>query len=194
MGAPLSGWVDGRRQAVWWSWMETADDACFFLLFFFLSSTAAAAAAPSRCGDHPTKSLRRIIQTQIKKNRATFRVTGRGGWWSSRHEGAGTLGLCAAGTRCVYTTQQLVAGLLWTRGASRPKKKQLKVPLASLSCVSLLCILKRSNPPLRKNSLYNKENQNVKMWSDLMRCDITINVTWHDKTWRNITRRNVNIM
>lgn len=85
------------------------------LLFFFFS---AATAAPSRCGDHPTKSLRRIIQTQIKKNRATFRVMGGGGGGKGIvGEVGGTLRLCAVGTRCVYTTQQLVAGLLWTHTA-----------------------------------------------------------------------------
>lgn len=59
--------------------------------------------APSRCGDHPTKSLRRIIQTQIKKNRATFRATDRGGWWSSRHERAERL---LGRNVAVYTTPQ----------------------------------------------------------------------------------------
>lgn len=119
MGAPLSGRAGGRRQAML---ILNGSSRLRLLLFFFFFFSSTIAAAPSCCGDHPTKSLRRIIQTQIKKNRATFRVTGRGGRWSSKREGAGTLGSCAVGKRCVYTTQQLVAGLLWTRVANGQEK------------------------------------------------------------------------
>lgn len=141
----ISGWMRHWRDGVMGGDVRCGDlewkqrtMAPASLLFFFSFS-----AAPSRCGDHPTKSLRRIIQTQIKKNRATFRVMGGGGGGKSRvGEVGGTLGLCAAGTRCVYTTQQLVAGLLWTHTADDRDNRQ-----ALICCLSLLCILAYFNPP-----------------------------------------------
>lgn len=42
---------------------------------------------------------------------------GGGGGKGRVREVGGTLGLCAVGRCCVYTTQQLVAGLLWTHTA-----------------------------------------------------------------------------
>lgn len=96
---------NGRRQRL----------LLYFFFFFFLRrhrrpGPAAVITQPNPLGGLSRLKSRKIVQLSgLLAGEGVGRVEW-GGWGA-------TLGLCAVGTRCVYTTQQLVAGLLWTHAA-----------------------------------------------------------------------------
>lgn len=140
----ISGWMRHWRDGVMGGdvrcgdleWKQRTMAPASLLLFFSPPPRPAAVITqPNPLGGLSRLKSRKIVQLS---GLWAGEGVGRVEWGRWR----GTLGLCAAGTRCVYTTQQLVAGLLWTHTADDRDNRQ-----ALICCLSLLCILAYFNPP-----------------------------------------------